>query len=443
MTSLPEIANFVGSTITEAQFKGAISDLRNYLAGLLGTDGTRSLAGAMLGTLGGETQVYSAEYTVVAGDKGKILLCSGTWVLNLSSVSTLGSRFSCGVINYGSGVITINPNASETIDGDLYLDIGPGQSCLLVSSGYGIYTIRGMGSALSMPIVSKTSAYTVVPADAGRMLVCSGSWTLSLTAAATLGDGFVCTVRNNGTGTITLDPAGGETINSAASLALGPAQQCILVCNGVSAFFTASINGVNVQLFSASGTWYKPPFGTMAMIECVGGGGGGGGTAMTSNSAGGGGGGGGYVQRIMPLDDLPSAVVVTVGAGGTCASYASNGTAGGTSSFASYCHALGGGGGGVGNTEYVTGGAGGGNLLYGHGSGGTGANEDADNGGGALYGGGGGGRYGGAGGDSVYAGNGGGPGAAGSAPGGGGGGGGSNYTAGDAGAHGQVTITVW
>ena len=50
--ALPATSDFTGSNVTEAQFKTAISDLRAYLATLLGTDGVALTAQAALGSIG-------------------------------------------------------------------------------------------------------------------------------------------------------------------------------------------------------------------------------------------------------------------------------------------------------------------------------------------------------------------------------------------------------
>jgi hypothetical protein len=69
------------------------------------------------------------------------------------------------------------------------------------------------------PITSKTGAYTAVQADIGAIIKCSGTWTLSLTAAATLGAGWWCVVHVT-SGTVTIDPNGSETIDGAATKAV-------------------------------------------------------------------------------------------------------------------------------------------------------------------------------------------------------------------------------
>lgn len=82
-------------------------------------------------------------------------------------------------------------------------------------------------------LVAKTAAYTIVAGDLGDVFVCSNTFTLSLTAAATLGDGFVFALRNDGVGIITIDPSGAELIDGAATITVGPGQSCLIFCNAV------------------------------------------------------------------------------------------------------------------------------------------------------------------------------------------------------------------
>jgi hypothetical protein len=87
------------------------------------------------------------------------------------------------------------------------------------------------GGALT--IDNKTSAYTVVAGDLGKIINCtSGTFTVSLTAAATLGAGFNVTIWNTGTGVITVDPAGSETIDGVATLILRQGEGMQIVCDG-------------------------------------------------------------------------------------------------------------------------------------------------------------------------------------------------------------------
>jgi hypothetical protein len=79
---------------------------------------------------------------------------------------------------------------------------------------------------------AKTGAYTVTKADVASVLLVSGTWTLGLPAVATVSNGFTVTVRNTGSGLITVDPNSAETVNAAATLGVAPGDTIDLICDG-------------------------------------------------------------------------------------------------------------------------------------------------------------------------------------------------------------------
>lgn len=84
-----------------------------------------------------------------------------------------------------------------------------------------------------LPIKNIAVVYTVQPSDNGTIINCTaGTFTVSLTAAATLGTGFTCWVWNTGTGAITIDPASTETIDGVLTLILRQGEGTQIVCNG-------------------------------------------------------------------------------------------------------------------------------------------------------------------------------------------------------------------
>lgn len=134
-----------------------------------------------------------------------------------------------------------------------------------------------------------------------------------------------------------------------------------------SAGVTSAINQINIQVFTASGT-YTPTTGMVYCIaECVGAGGGGGGAqgiAATSSGAGGGGGGGGYSRSVIAAATIGASQTVTIGAAGTAGTTGNSGGAGGDTSLGSLVVAKGGSGGANGQARATsefggTGGAGG------------------------------------------------------------------------------------
>jgi hypothetical protein len=79
----------------------------------------------------------SSGYTVVAGDGGVTIRATAALTLSLTAAATLGANFMFDVVNAASsnGVVTIDPNGSETINGALTLKIFPGERATIVCDG--------------------------------------------------------------------------------------------------------------------------------------------------------------------------------------------------------------------------------------------------------------------------------------------------------------------
>ena len=92
------------------------------------------------------------------------------------------------------------------------------------------------GGSSTLTIQNKTAAYTVVAGDLGTIINCtSGTFTVSLTAAATLGSGFNCWIWNTSatsTDAITIDPSGAETIDGVSTLILRRGEGTQIICDG-------------------------------------------------------------------------------------------------------------------------------------------------------------------------------------------------------------------
>lgn len=131
-----------------------------------------------------------------------------------------------------------------------------------------------LANALLNGVLAKSANYTVVAADFGKLVdYTSGSHTLSLDAAATLGAGFVFAFRNSGTGTITIDPNGSEQIDGVTTLSFGSGESGLAVCSGtgwktVGRFFSRTadvtpIPATGVSLSAAHGLGRVP-----AVVAC-------------------------------------------------------------------------------------------------------------------------------------------------------------------------------
>lgn len=156
MPSLPLATAFTDSATTEAGFKSAITDQREFLAGLLGTSGNVSDALDTLGVLGSSTLSKSSAYTVVAADRGSVIECTGTFTISLTAASTLGNGFIFTVHNIGTGTITIDPNSTELIDGNSSINIFPSQILSIRCNGTAFYSLTSLSKIQTQLITDST-----------------------------------------------------------------------------------------------------------------------------------------------------------------------------------------------------------------------------------------------------------------------------------------------
>lgn len=107
-------------------------------------------------------------------------------------------------------------------------------------AGYGLVAIDAT-LAQEQDVSTFNSNYTAGVTDRAKTYVWTGGiGTLTLTAAGTLGNGWFMSVRNGGTGNLTVDCSGADTINDAGSITLRPNDSCTINCDG-SVFTTVGL----------------------------------------------------------------------------------------------------------------------------------------------------------------------------------------------------------
>ena len=89
-------------------------------------------------------------------------------------------------------------------------------------------------SGLTFGVVSKTTTYTVALTD--DMIKCNGTFTVTLPAVASTPTGKVFYIKNIGTGTITVDGNGSETIDDQTTQALTQ-YDCMVIMNDGTEFW--------------------------------------------------------------------------------------------------------------------------------------------------------------------------------------------------------------
>jgi hypothetical protein len=135
------------------------------------------------------------------------------------------------------------------VDADLFIiDNGAGGTNRKVLASR-LKTYAGGGAAAAADTVAKTSTYSILAGDDQKSVLCSGgNFTINLTAAATLGDGFTVTVKKTSVvGMVTIDANGSETIDGLLTLKLRQEHASVtLICDG-SNFHIRHHSNIQVQ----------------------------------------------------------------------------------------------------------------------------------------------------------------------------------------------------
>jgi hypothetical protein len=223
------------SGLTATDVQAAIDELDSAIA--TKANGPSSSTDNALARFDSTTGKLLQNSTTTLSDAGEFAFADG-----------VRQSFNPDATNAGLNVGSQAGDPSSPSNGDLWYDSIAneltahinGSNVALGAGGGG-----GGGTALFVGRSAKTSAYTVVSGDKGYLIDCtSGTFIVSLTAAATLGDGFFVAVYNSGTGSITLDPAGSETIKeggaSASTKVLAEGSGVILFCDGTKWLIVAS-----------------------------------------------------------------------------------------------------------------------------------------------------------------------------------------------------------
>lgn len=187
---------------------------------------------------------------------------TGAYAITLPPADQTGVGQVITIFNVGASTITIKDNSGSTL-----LSITAGLTYILYLRGnatpagqwrstqLGAATAQAQAADLAGPGIVAISSqlgqeqdvttfnadYTAAVADRSKAFVWTGGLgTLTLTAAGTLGNGWFISVRNEGTGNLTIDCSGADTINGDADLTLRPGDSCLVNTDG-SSFYTVGL----------------------------------------------------------------------------------------------------------------------------------------------------------------------------------------------------------
>ena len=213
------------------------------------------------------TFVNSAPFTVNSTYQASFLVWNtGAGIINLPSSASVGNGWSCMIANDGTGIITITPSGTDTINGNSNQQLQLTESLVLVSNGASGWNTYGYGR-------SNTFAYTQL-----ALTVTGGSLTLTSPQAANTIQTYSGTltsnqlvylpstvqlysITNNTTGAYTLTFR--TVASGGAILAINPNQSVIAICDGTNVYNANTYSAgsyTNTSITLAPGSAATPTF---------------------------------------------------------------------------------------------------------------------------------------------------------------------------------------
>jgi hypothetical protein len=139
------------------------------------------------------------------------------------------------------GALSLVSSANLVMPTSSSLTTAAGDTCDVICIAAGVWLVTNYDKISGEPVllspvrnlIASLSANTTIGTpDLGKIYSCTGTFTIALTAAATLANGFSITVKNDGVGIITIDPNGTELIAGKSTITLGKNQSCQIICDG-------------------------------------------------------------------------------------------------------------------------------------------------------------------------------------------------------------------
>lgn len=133
MPTLPLITDFTSPTLTEGQFKEAMTALISFLQSVLGTDGDPTASMAQMGVPFSKVLFNtSTNRTCTLADRGALVIGNGTGELvELPAASSFPAGYHIAARKSGSGTLVIADNPVGTPWQTIY----PGEAAMFVSDG--------------------------------------------------------------------------------------------------------------------------------------------------------------------------------------------------------------------------------------------------------------------------------------------------------------------
>lgn len=185
---------------------------------------------------------YSSSYTLTSADRAKFLVWnSGVGQFTLPLASAVGNNWFCMIRNNGSGILTVQPTGTDTIDSNSNQQLQTTNSFVVVSNGSTGFNTFGLGQSteyiytqLAYDVTGAGATITLTPAEGANVIqeyfgTLAANTDVILPPTVQL---YVVTNLTSGAYTLTF----GTGAVGAAEVTIPQNQSLILVCDGTNVF---------------------------------------------------------------------------------------------------------------------------------------------------------------------------------------------------------------
>jgi len=188
-------------------------------------------------------QTYSSNYTIQSSARAQInVWTGGVGIFYLPSASTVGAGWFTIFKNDGTGIVTLTPNGTDTIDGNSNQQLQLTESIVLISSGTGWYSYaygRSNQFAYTELALSVTGGTTTLtsPQASNTIQVYTGTLTSNqiIIVPSTV---QLYAFTNNTTGSYTFTVK--TSVGGGATVTIPQSTSLILICDGTNVYNAAS-----------------------------------------------------------------------------------------------------------------------------------------------------------------------------------------------------------
>ena len=189
-----------------------------------------------------DVTAIASNYTLLAADRAKFIVwSSGVGTFTLPSASVVGNNWFCMIRNNGSGILTIQPVGSDSIDGNANQQLQLTESFVIVSNGTNGYNTFGYGQAvqffftqLAKDVTGEATPLILTASEASNVIqeyfgTLTSNMTVILPPTVQL---YVITNLTSGSYTLSF----GTGAVGGATATITQSQTLILVCDGTNVY---------------------------------------------------------------------------------------------------------------------------------------------------------------------------------------------------------------